>query len=68
MDSLLTIAEEADQSKVPDGLNLPEEIARRQARLEAMAVAKAKIEARAKARFEKEKAEYEAKLAWRHAR
>ena len=62
VDSLLAMAEEADQSKVPDGMNLPEEIARRQTRLDAMAVAKAKIEARAKARFEKEQAEYEAKL------
>ena len=63
--SLLAQAEQADQSARPDGMNLPEEIARRQARLEAMAVAKAKIEARAQARFEKEHAEYEATLARR---
>jgi transposase len=62
---LLALAERADQSTVPDGMNLPEEIARRQARLAAMATAKVKIEERAKARFEKEQAEYEAKLARR---
>jgi transposase len=65
VESLLAMAEKADQSTVPDGMSLPEEIARREARLEAMAVAKAKIEERAKARFEKEQAEYEAKLARR---
>ncbi len=63
--SLLTLAEQADQSSVPDGMNLPEEIARRAARLAAMAEAKAKIEARAKARFEQEQAVYEAKMARR---
>jgi transposase len=65
VESLLAMAEQADQSTVPDGMNLPEEIARRQVRLAAMATAKAKIEARAKVRFEKEQAAYEAKLARR---
>ena len=65
VESLLAQAEQADQSTVPDGMNLPEEIARRQVRLEAMAAAKVKIEERAKARFEKEQAEHEAKLAHR---
>ena len=65
VDTLLAMAEQADQSEVPDGMSLPDEIARRQARREAMAAAKVKIEARAKARFEKEQAEYEAKLARR---
>jgi len=60
--SLLELAEKADQSALPDGMKLPEEIARRQARLEAMATAKAKIEERAQVRFEKEQAEYEAKM------
>ncbi|KAF0146806.1 MAG: hypothetical protein FD187_3199 [bacterium] len=66
--SLLALAEQADRTAVPDGMSLPEEIARRQERLEAMAAAKGKIEARAKARFEKEQAEYENKLAQREAR
>ena len=65
VESLLAQAEQADQSAVPDGMNLPAEIARRQTRLDAMATAKAKIEARAKVRFEKEQAEYESKLARR---
>ncbi len=68
VESLLAQAEQADQSAVPDGMNLPAEIARRQARLEAMAAAKAKIEERAQARFEKEQAEYERKLARREAK
>ena len=63
VESLLAMAEQADQSAVPDGMSLPEEISRRRARLAAMAVAKAKIEERAKVRFEKAQAEYEEKLA-----
>ena len=43
----MALAEQADQSAVPDGMNLPAEITRREARLEAMAAAKAKIEERA---------------------
>jgi len=65
---LLALAEQADQADVPDGVNLPEEIKRREDRLLAMAAAKAKIEARAKARYAKEKAEYDAKMAAREAR
>ena len=59
------LGELADQSNVPDGISLPEEIQRREDRLKAMAAAKTKIEARAKARFEREQAEYQAKLAAR---
>ncbi|WP_019953234.1 IS1182 family transposase, partial [Kushneria aurantia] len=62
---LLTLAEQADQSGLPDGVSLPEEIQRREDRLRAMAEAKAKIEARAKVRFEQEQAAYQAKLAAR---
>lgn len=65
---LLELAEQADQLAVPDGMSLPEEIARRGARLAAMAEAKAKIEARAKERFAKEHAEYQAKLTQREAK
>ena len=68
VESLLALAEQADQSAVPDGMNLPAEIARRQARLDAMAAAKVKIEERAQVRFEKEQAEYESKLARREAK
>ena len=68
VDSLLAQAEQADQSAVPDGMNLPAAITRRQARLAAMAAARAKIKERAQARFEKEQAEYEGKLARREAK
>jgi transposase len=65
---MLKLAEAADRSAVPEGINLPEEIKRREDRLKAIAAAKAKIEARAKERFEREQAQYEAKLAKRKAK
>ena len=65
---LLALAEAADQSSVPDGVKLPDEIKRRADRLAAIAAAKAKIEARAQERFEREQAEYEAKQAARTAK
>jgi transposase/IS5 family transposase len=65
---MLALADAADQSSVPDGVSLPDEIKRREDRLAAIAEAKAKIEARAKARFEREQAEYEAKMAARAAK
>jgi hypothetical protein len=66
--ALLAKAEAADQADVPDGMSIPEELARREARLAKLAEARAKIEARAKERFERERAEYEAKLAARQAK
>jgi len=65
---LLAKAEAADQADAPDGMSLPEELARRKARLAKLADARAKIEARAKERFEREQAEYQAKLAARKAK
>jgi transposase len=65
---LLAKAAAADQADVPDGMSIPEELARREARLAKLAEARAKIEARAKERFERERAEYEAKLAARQAK
>lgn len=62
---LLALAEKTDQTDVPDGVDLPEEIRRREDRLAAMADAKAKIAARAEERYQREKAEYDAKLAKR---
>src|SRR4051794_38006267 len=59
---LLAKAEAADQTTIPDGLSIPEELARREGRLEKLAAARAKIETRAKERFERELAEHEAKL------
>ena len=62
---LMKLAEAADQSSLPDGMKLPEEIRRREDRLAAIATAKAKIEARAAERFEREQAEHQARLAAR---
>jgi transposase len=65
---LLARAEAADQADVPDGMSIPEELARREQRLAKLAEARAKIEARAKERFEREVAEHKAKLAAREAK
>jgi len=65
---LLAKAEATDQADVPDGLSIPDELARREQRLSKLAEARATIEARAKVRFEREQAEYEAKLAARKAK
>jgi hypothetical protein len=65
---LLGRAEAADQADVPDGLQVPEELARREKRLAEIARAKAVIEARAKERHVRERAEYEAKMAAREAK
>ena len=65
---LLAKAEAADQADVADGMSIPEELARREARLEQLAVARAKIEARAKERLARDEAEYAAKLAAREAK
>jgi transposase len=59
---LLALAEAADQAEVPDGMSVPQELARREDRLARLAEAKAKIEARARERFEREQAEHEARL------
>jgi transposase len=65
---LLAKAEAADQTDIPDGISIPQELARREDRLEKLAVARAKIEARAKERHAREMADHEAKLAVREAK
>jgi hypothetical protein len=65
---LLAKAEAADRADLPDGLSIPDELARREERLAKLAGARAKIEARARERFERERAEHEAKLAARDAK
>jgi transposase len=65
---LLALAEQADQADVPDGMNLPEELKRREDRLALMAVAKAKIAVRAQERYARERAEYDEKMARRAAK
>lgn len=65
---LLALAEQADRADIPDGVSLPEEIKRREDRLAVMADAQRKIAARAEERFQREKADYEGKMARRAAR
>lgn len=67
VEELLRQAEETDNSELPDGLNIPEELNRREERLNAIANAKAEIERRAAERHAKERAEYEEKLVERAA-
>ena len=59
---LMELAEAADNEKIPVGMNLPDEIARREDRIKAITEAKTKIEGRAKERFEQEQVEYQDKL------
>jgi len=62
---LLEHAAQADREDLPDGMNLPEELSRRQERLEAIERAKAEIERRAAERYAREKEEYDEKMARR---
>ena len=64
---LMARAEAADHANVPDGMSIPEELARRTQRLAAIARARATIEARAQERHAREQAEYETKLKARDA-
>jgi len=68
VDELMRLAEQADNQPLPEQLDIPLELERRERRLTVIAAAKAEIEARAQARFEAEQAEYERKLAAREAR
>jgi Transposase DDE domain len=61
---LMAMAEAAD-AEVPEGMDIPAELARREDRLAAIAQAKAKMEARSAERHAAEQAEYEAKQAKR---
>jgi len=65
---LMAQAEAADAADLPDGMSIPDELARREERLGKLAEARAKIEARAKERHAREQAEHEAKLAARQAK
>ena len=62
---LLKKAEAADTAAIPDGMNIPEELAIRAKRLEKIARAKAEIERRAQERYAQERKQYEEKLAQR---
>lgn len=65
--ALTAQAEAADQTRVVEDMDIPAEIARREARLAALAEAQRKIAARAQERFEQEQAEYQQKQAKRQA-
>ena len=68
VEEFLHQAEEADRADLPDGLDIPAELARRKDRLAAIAKAKAEIEQRAAARHAEEQAEYEQKLSTRKSK
>lgn len=65
--TLLALGEKADRAGVPDGMDVPAEIARREQRLKAIDQAKAQIEQRARDRYESEQQEHLAKLKRRQA-
>ena len=68
IEELLRKAHRADKEDLPEGMNIPEELARRESRLDAIAAAKAEIERRAAQRFAKEQEEHKAKVAAREAK
>jgi transposase len=62
---LLKAAESADKADIPDGMNVPEELQRREQRLSGIAAAKIEIERRAAERHVREQAVYDEKVAAR---
>ena len=65
--TLLAMADKSDRAEIPDGMDVPAEIARREDRLSAIAQAKTKIEQRAAERHQAEREEFEVKQAKRKA-
>lgn len=65
---LLALAEQADNSAVPEGMVIADEVALRSAKLERLAEAKTVLQERAQVRYEAEKAEHEAKMREREAK
>lgn len=65
IDRLLRMAEKADQADVPDGMDIPAELARRETRLQAIGEAKERIRAREQERIAREQAAYNQQLAER---
>ncbi|MDQ7061028.1 MAG: IS1182 family transposase [Sulfurimonas sp.] len=66
--TLMKKAQEADNEKPDDGMNIPDELLRREDRLKVIKEAKLQIELRAKERYEKENAEYQEKMDKRKAK
>lgn len=65
VDSLLRQAEAAEREEIPDGMNIPEELSRREKRLQTIDLAKQEIERRAAERYAKEQETYDQKMAAR---
>jgi len=65
---LFKLAETADQSAIPDGMSVPQEIARREDQIKAISAARTQIESRARERYDREKAEFDRKVAAREAK
>ena len=65
IENLMKLAEAADNTPLPEDMDVPKELKRRQDRLAVIAKAKQEIQARAKARYAQEKAEYDEKPAKR---
>ena len=59
---LMQKSQESDNSSIDEGINIPDEIARREDRLEVIKAAKLKIEIRAKERYEIEQKIYQDKI------
>lgn len=68
VDELMRLAEQADSEEIPEGMDIPEELARRRDRLDAIAQAKVKIEERAAQRYAQEQKEHEEKVAERRTK
>jgi transposase len=66
VEALLRHAAEADKKDLPDGMSIPDELARREKRLETISKAKAEIQLRASERYAKEKEAYANKIAKRN--
>jgi transposase len=62
VDELFALGEQLEQSDLPDGLDIADEIAFREGRLVNLAQARRVLEARAQERYEAEQAEYAAQL------
>ena len=65
VEALLRQAEQADEKELTEAMSIPDELARREQRLESIARAKAEIQQRASERYAKEKEAYDQKMAER---
>jgi transposase len=65
---LLHKAEQADTQEIPDGMSIPDELARREKRLQSIAEVKEEIQRRASEQYAQEKEAYEKKMADRKAK